>query len=814
MVRPEFVKKALDEIRKRTANYEYFFNHLKSPDWIEPLFNEGLFQHPPEPHREGDYISFPLWPESRYLVRMASISPKLVLAIVLKIPTTANIRVHEDLADATSEACMKEPHLAAHWTDKEADWVASQQYLYLLLPEKLANLACNLAKVGGPSQALKLIKTLLAILPGTPIEDRDLKEESTQIPPEPRVRFDLHIYEQIIRKYIPQLIETIGKDVLLMLYDLLEAAASLSMHFPNKRFPEDYSYIWRPAVEDDKRNLGHNLKDILVSGARDGAEYLSMKSPEIIPELVQNLEGRRWKIFHRITLHLLRRFPEHTNDLLANRLTQKILFDDAEVSIRHEYSLLMGKCFASLTKDQQEIILKWIESGPDIAKFKASREEFWGRPVTDSDAIRYKKHWQLERLAWIKEDLPETWRQQYQLLIAELGEPEHPEFAIRTGATWVGPTSPKTADALRLLTTDQLVSFLETWHPSGEPENPSPEGLGRELTALVVSEPERFATEANRFKGLDPTYICALVYGFRDAVRQKLVLAWRPILELCLWVVNQPREIPERKGEYADLDPGWVWTRKAIANLLSSGFETNATEIPFDLRALVWQVLYPITTDPDPTPEHEAEYGGSNMDPATLSINTTRGEAMHAVIHYALWINRHVIANATGTKQSTGGFDDIPEVREVLEYHLNPNQDASLAIRSVYGRWFPSLVFLDETWAVKNKPVIFPSDERLRDMRNAAWESYIVFCPAYDNVFDILLEQYRHSVEKLGTSPKDKRYPADPEERLAEHLINILLARQIEFRRKFSVCAVLCRSTKCPAQPCNHVCRLHTSRRA
>ena len=50
MVRPEFVKKALDEIRKRTANYEYFFNHLKSPDWIEPLFNEGLFQHPPEPH--------------------------------------------------------------------------------------------------------------------------------------------------------------------------------------------------------------------------------------------------------------------------------------------------------------------------------------------------------------------------------------------------------------------------------------------------------------------------------------------------------------------------------------------------------------------------------------------------------------------------------------------------------------------------------------------------------------------------------------------------------------------------------------------
>ena len=250
---------------------------------------------------------------------------------------------------------MKEPHLAAYWTNKEADWVASQQYLYLSLPEKLANLACNLAKAGGSLQALKLIKTVLAISPGTPIEDKDLKEESIKIPPEPTVRFDLYSYEQIIKKYIPQLIETIGKVVLLMLHDLLEAAVSLSMHFPNKRFPEDYSYIWRPAVEDDKRNLGHNLKDILVSGVRDGAEYLSMKSPEIIPELVQNLEGRRWKIFHRITLHLLRRFPEDARDLLADRLTARILFDDAEVSIRHEYSLLMEKCFASLTKDHKKL---------------------------------------------------------------------------------------------------------------------------------------------------------------------------------------------------------------------------------------------------------------------------------------------------------------------------------------------------------------------------------------------------------------------------------------------------------------------------
>ena len=46
---------------------------------------------------------------------------------------------------------------------------------------------------------------------------------------------------------------------------------------------------------------------------------------------------------------------------------------------------------------------------------------------------------------------------------------------------------------------------------------------------------------------------------------------------------------------------------------------------------------------------------------------------------------------------------------------------------------------IDSGWATQNVANIFPQDEALSELRNAAWGSYIRYCRAYDNVFDVLL---------------------------------------------------------------------------
>jgi len=65
---------------KNTAIYTYFFQKAGS-NWLRPLEQEGFFKHPPSIIHENDSIYFPIWPESRYLARIAKQKPEEVLKI-------------------------------------------------------------------------------------------------------------------------------------------------------------------------------------------------------------------------------------------------------------------------------------------------------------------------------------------------------------------------------------------------------------------------------------------------------------------------------------------------------------------------------------------------------------------------------------------------------------------------------------------------------------------------------------------------------------------------------------------------------------
>lgn len=743
--------------------FGYFFGKLSSPAWLEPLRVEGFFKHPPIPeydHERGT-VRFLSWPESRYLARMAALAPEVVLEIALSIPDTENVHVHEDLVDT---ALAMPPKLAVKLVPKVKAWLDSPYRS--LLPDKLGALVTHLARGGQIDDALDLTRFLFAMSHGPRVMEKTGEDEAYHLSPEPRPRFDAWQYEQILKKIVPDLVVAGGERALMLFCDLLEDVAQLSQHRKECEEPEDYSYVWRPAIEDHSQNSPYELKSLLVSAVRDAAEQLVIGNIASVHRLVRMFEERRWRVFHRLALHLLRLFPEAAPGLIAERLTDHARFD--ELCLRHEYALLAQTRFPYLTSEDQAKILCFIEEGPDLTQFKSAVERQTGKCPTDEQAERYMKLWRRDRLAMLRDVLPKKWEECYEQLVAELGEPEHPEFPSWSGV-WVGPTSPKTAEELRHMSVEEVALFLRSWQPSEGFMSPSYEGLGRELATLVASEPERFAVEAGWFKDLDPTYVCAFLSGLREAAKQKGKFPWSPVLDLCRWAVNEPREIAGRKGEHTAFDPSR--TRKTIADLLSVGFEMDAAEIPFDLRTAAWEVLRPLTDDPDPTLEDEARYGGSNMDPATLSINTARGLAMHAVVRYAMWVRRHIEEGPDGKEHVARGFSEMPEVSDVLDRHLDLGYDRALAIRAVYGQWFPWLVLLDSHWAASNVAKIFPSEENLRDLHDAAWETYITFCRSYDSVFDILHEEYSRAVEQIGVVSREKKHFADPDEHLAKHLM-------------------------------------------
>ncbi len=259
---------------------------------------------------------------------------------------------------------------------------------------------------------------------------------------------------------------------------------------------------------------------------------------------------------------------------------------------------------------------------------------------------------------------------------------------------------------------------------------------------------------------VEPTYVRSLLRGLQDALKEGTGFDWSPVLPLSAWVLAQAD--PHHDGKDRDRDPDWSWTRGSIADLLDAGLADNQHPIPLDLRNAVWAQLAQLLEDPDPTPEHEEQYGGSNMDPVTLAINTVRGRAMHATVQYALWVRRHLGDTAT--------LDAMPEVRKALDQHLDVELDPSLAVRSVYGQFFPWLHLIDSDWAASRIGTVFPMQPDGAEWFEAAWEAFIVFTPPFDSMVAVLADVYAAAVNRLSTGDDSRSHHHDPGLHLAEHL--------------------------------------------
>ncbi len=765
------IDEVVELIQEEAPLHEYFFGRLDRPEWLTPLKERGFFDDPPQPIFAEGRVRFPSWPQGRYLARIAAAVPEAVLDITLSVPETSNVGVHQHLAEA---ALSMPPQLSAKLVPRTRRWLEMLEVpSQTIIPDTLGRLLAHLTEGGQVEAALDLARELLALQ----AEDRTVGEFSFT---DPHPRFDVWDYQEILKENMPNLVRAGGERALSLLCDTLEDAARISRRAydfdRSEGHPyEDGFYVQRPAIEDHAQNEPHGLIDALITAVRDAAERLISEDKASVRSLVVMLERRGWQIFDRLALHLLWRFPEAAPDLVAEWLIDRRRFDDP--GLRHEYALLTRKCFATLDASDKQTILGWIEDGPDLEHFRQRHKTFGEGPLTEEEELRYADAWRRDRLTLLGDGLPWRWRRRYQGLVRRLGEAENPEFASYTSAVWVGPTSPVTSDDLRSMRVDELFGHLRSWRPSGDSMSPSYEGLGRELTVVVASDPEPYAAASLGFRGLDPTYVHAFFDGLRDATKQGRAFAWPSVLNLSRWVLTQPRKIqshePEHEAHVArhDRDSEWGETRKATAYLLSEGLETTTrARLHLDLRSRIWEVLAPLTQDEEPTPEYEERYGGSNMDPVTLSINTTRGQAMHTVVRYVIWVREE--REAVGEGQNVAAwFHEIPEAREILDHHLDPHVEPSIAVRAVYGRWFPYLVWLDKSWATHSVSRIFPAEPKNRALRAAAWGAFVTFTRPRLETFEVLRGEYRRSVEQLRSSPSGKWMSAEPDERLAEHLM-------------------------------------------
>jgi hypothetical protein len=236
-------------------------------------------------------------------------------------------------------------------------------------------------------------------------------------------------------------------------------------------------------------------------------------------------------------------------------------------------------------------------------------------------------------------------------------------------------------------------------------------------------------------------------------------------------------------------DPDWGWSRDAIIDLLSAGFDEKLPgRLTYRLRSLAWVVLRPLAEDPNPSPVDETpdpERSGSlvirrfaskdesarEMDLTTLAKNTTRGRAMDAVFQYARWVRLCAEAERAARSEPAKGFDEMPEVREVLDAHLDLSHEPTRTIRSVYGRHLTWLAWLDWNWLEANLGRILPMADTDYAFFRAAWSSFVVFNWPNLALFRALKGCYRKAIQHLGKDIIPRHSVKSPEDALAEHLM-------------------------------------------
>jgi hypothetical protein len=724
---PEVIERAIARLGKPGAN-AYFFDKLANPTWVAPLYERGFFKRPPPPDRSRNdgTVSFPDWPELRYLHRMATLAPEIVGKIAVSIPDTENSRVRELQAQIgrhlNRDHSRKLAERAVDWLD---DGITLRHF-----GEPFVHFIVHLFKVGEFEHAFRLAKRLFA------------SEERKKAPV--RVQLDEWHYERYLNVCLSAMRECAGLQTLALLCDLLLDAT----REPQSGQSDDYSYIWRR----DLLRSNHTVKqipDILIDALRDTALELSQGAGVGFHAVRKTLMGRNRLILTRIVVFVAAQVCDANDPFVLETLLDTRLLD--RMTCRAEYTLLLQAMYPKLPEPAKEQVLaamsaNLLQTIPPERQLELGSEQC----KQLSDVVMRN------RLSAFGDTLPPQLLPRRTQLIGELGEIQ----SSAATAVWHGPTSPVSADALGAMPIVELVEYLRTWIPTREFSAPSREGIARDLQQLAKNRATDWSKDARTFIGLNPTYVRGIILGLNDACTANVVIEWPAVLGLLQWVMDQSRALITDHNAFDEgEDPDWSWTRQAIARLLTSVLTTPEAGLEWSAREAIWPVINELLQDPDPPLDAE------DRDPLTTSINSVRGVAAHALFRFAWWIHNHLTSTSAAT---TLTFERMPEIKIGVERVL---ADPSPAIHSVLGDWFRTLFHFDPAWTIAHIDTIFPETPERNPYWLATWRAFAEYDQPYDPAFPVLQPKYAFAVGSLQDATEEERKKMG-ETGLGQHLVS------------------------------------------
>jgi hypothetical protein len=593
-------------------------------------------------------------------------------------------------------------------------------------------------------------------------------------------RQDGYWYKDGLKKVVPALASRKPCEFLVKLCDWLKVSVEAKKRVdPNTG--SDYSYMWRPAIEEHEQNWDYDFVGVMVGFVRQGFDQAIRDEKMPLEEAIEILARYQYRIFKRIRLHLINEFAEVNRALARRVIMDRNLFDDRQY--KHEYAMLVGRRLGLLTPEERDTWFGWIDAGPDMSAFDEFMKQRLGREATDEDRQNRKQYWQFEKLHWVRKHLEGERRRFYEDMFATHGEPEFADLHSRIDSGFRGNESPMAVAELTELTFEQAVERVSSWVP-GEHRfmGPNLEGLASTFGQYVATNPETFSAQAGALTERPAIFVREFINQMAEAIKTGGEIDVPAVLELCRWVLERPleeRTTPEEEhGGLVDED--WQWTRDTISRLVKNICKATIDDTPRSpldgLREPIWQLVGVLCHGRAKSYiVHDiAEDDPRVHDYIDMGINSSRGNAVEAALEYARWVANHLKKTDGQHEIVPGGFDVMPEVREMLEWQIAPDNRSFEAL-AVIGSRISLIYWIDKNWLGANAARLF----RLEGITEsppmvqgwAAWNAFLVSGRPHIEFYNLFREQVAYAVAQSARVNLTERTSEQPMYRLGEHLM-------------------------------------------
>jgi hypothetical protein len=735
---PDAKLSAIEPHLKDTDVAREFWCRLASEDLLKALTSRGYFINPARPSTDkygGSHT--PIWPPAKYLARIAANQPAAVSSILHDLKTE-NYLIISDMIDAA----MKMPAEYAAIVAPAISRAARDGTIWFLY-RKAIDLCIRLATEQEYEASLDLADALFRP------QDRKTGER--------RLQGEQHWFDAGLRELVPILTNAEPETFLPQMCEWLEGIIKARHQDPNN--PDwDYSYIWRPAIEEDEANQRADIDTTLAGFIRLGFETAIEEGSLQLKRAFEFLGRFKFLIYRRLEFYLLNKFAPIGDHRVVAEILKKENFNNP--GIRHEWAMLVRKRFEELSSGERT---KWIEAVD-----------------ADSDEIL-----RCEKLNLIREHLDKDHLEFCDRVEKEWGARSADSLRPPISGHWFQPRSPMTLEELSAMSFEQTVERVAEWQPKpGFEREEKRSALASVFGEYVATNPVSFSSESAVLKEKPLVFVQSFLSQMATAAKDKQKFDLTAILDLCGWVVESTQSTGsggESDTDGSEPDSMNRDARNTVRELLTDLCRASDDGRPHyqatdELRERVWTLIETMQWD---STESGLLDGSEKQDPRTQdfvsrAINSARGQIVGTVFDYARWV-----ANSLKEKQGEqevipGGFGSMPEVRSLLEAQIAPGK-ATVVAMAVIGSNLGLLYWIDRGWLESNLNLLFPLSDKTTETNApqwSCWNAFLIWTRPHKVFFDLFKDQYRCAVKVAAKiKAKTDRSDRNPLYRLGEHLV-------------------------------------------